>query len=61
MVFRLDAIQTRLRRLEEVVSELRELGKLDRNDLERSQRDMWAVERGLHLGAELLFDIGNTF
>lgn len=20
---------------------------------------MWAVERGLHLGAELLFDIGN--
>jgi uncharacterized protein YutE (UPF0331/DUF86 family) len=55
VVFRVDAVQERLLRLEEVVSELRELTKLDRGVL----RNMWAVERGLHLGAELLFDIGN--
>jgi uncharacterized protein YutE (UPF0331/DUF86 family) len=59
MVFRADAVQARLRRLEEVVSELRELAKLDGTALRTSLRDMWAVERGLHLGAEILFDIGN--
>jgi len=59
MVFRVDSIQARLRRLEEVVAELRELRALDRAALRRSLRDMWAVERGLHLGAEVVFDIGN--
>jgi uncharacterized protein YutE (UPF0331/DUF86 family) len=59
MVFRADAVQARLRRLEEVVTMLRELAKLDNSSLRTSLRDMWAVERGLHLGAEILFDIGN--
>lgn len=59
MVFRTEAVQTRLRRLEEVISELEELGTLDRAELRRSRRDQWAVERGLHLGAEILFDVGN--
>ncbi|HEX7180636.1 MAG TPA: DUF86 domain-containing protein [Thermoanaerobaculia bacterium] len=59
MAFRAESVQARLRRLEEVVSELRELGKLDREALRASLRDMWAVERGLQLGAEILFDIGN--
>jgi uncharacterized protein YutE (UPF0331/DUF86 family) len=59
MVFRIDAVQARLRRLEEIVAELRELRALDRAALRKSLRDMWAVERGLHLGAEVIFDIGN--
>lgn len=59
MVFRIDTVQERLLRLEEVISELRELAGLDRSVLRGALRHMWAVERGLHLGAELLFDIGN--
>jgi uncharacterized protein YutE (UPF0331/DUF86 family) len=38
---------------------LRDLARLDSSALRASLRDMWAVERGLHLGAEVLFDIGN--
>lgn len=59
MVFRVDTVQARLRRLEEVVSELRELATLDSATLRTGLRNMWAVERGLQLGAEILFDIGN--
>lgn len=59
MVFRADAVQARLLRLEEVVSELRELARLDSATLRTGLRNMWAVERGLQLGAEILFDIGN--
>lgn len=59
MVLRADAVQARLRRLEEVISELEELQKLEHATLRGNLRDQWAVERGLHLGAEILFDIGN--
>ena len=59
MVLRVDSIQARLRRLEEVVTELRELAKLGHVALRGSLRDMWAVERGLQLGIEILLDIGN--
>ncbi len=59
MVFRAEAVQARLQRLEEVVSELRELSKLGSASLRASLRDMWAVERGLQIGAEILFDIGD--
>lgn len=59
MVLRTEVVQARLRRLEEVVSELQELGKLDRTELRGSRRNQWAVERGLQLGAEILLDVGN--
>lgn len=59
MVLRADSVQARLRRLEEVVTELRELAKLDHAALRGSLRNMWAVERGLQLGAEILLDVGN--
>ncbi|HET9228179.1 MAG TPA: DUF86 domain-containing protein [Thermoanaerobaculia bacterium] len=58
-MLRVDTIQTRLRRLEEVVTELRDLAKLAHADLRGSLRSMWAVERGLQLGIEILLDIGN--
>ncbi len=57
MVLKPDAVQARLLRLEEVISELERL-----RDAELASETLghqWAIERGLHLGAEILLDIGN--
>jgi uncharacterized protein YutE (UPF0331/DUF86 family)/predicted nucleotidyltransferase len=59
LVLRPDAIRERLLRLEEVISRLEELRRLDARALREGFRDAWAVERGLQLGAEIVFDIGN--
>jgi uncharacterized protein YutE (UPF0331/DUF86 family) len=59
VVLRPEAIRQRLLRLESVVSHLEELGRLPPDSLRTSFRDAWAVERGLQLGAEILFDVGN--
>lgn len=59
MVLRPDSIETRLAKLDEIVSRLEKLrDAYDRED-DLSYRDDWAIERGLQLGAEVLFDIGN--
>jgi uncharacterized protein YutE (UPF0331/DUF86 family) len=52
-------VRERLARLEEVVSHLADLRQLDREQVRRSIRDRWAIERGLQMGAEIVFDIGN--
>jgi uncharacterized protein YutE (UPF0331/DUF86 family) len=59
VVLKPEAIRSRLLKLEEVVSRLEELRSLTTEDLKRSYRDAWAVERGLQLGAETVLDIGN--
>lgn len=59
MAFRDEAIRIRLLRLEEVISELERLKSQGREPLRGGLSLMWAVERGLQLGAELIFDIGN--
>jgi len=59
VVLRIEAIQARLRRLEDVISELTAFSRLDRDSIRASVRDQWAIERGLQLGAEILFDIGD--
>jgi uncharacterized protein YutE (UPF0331/DUF86 family) len=59
LVLRREAIRERLLRLEEVVSRLEELRRSGGSPSFESVRDAWAVERGLQLGAEILFDIGN--
>lgn len=59
VAFRVEGVRARLLRLEEVVSELSDLTRLDPAALLGSLRDRWAAERGLQLGAEILFDIGN--
>jgi len=46
-------------RLEEVISRLEELRRLDARALREGFRDVWAVERGLQLGAEIVLDVGN--
>jgi uncharacterized protein YutE (UPF0331/DUF86 family) len=59
VVFRVEAVRFRLQRLEEVISELQRLKSSGRELLRGSLSNMWAVERGLQLGAEIIFDIGN--
>jgi uncharacterized protein YutE (UPF0331/DUF86 family) len=59
VVFRSEAVQRRLLRLDHVIHELEELAALGRPTLRQNHRDMLALERLLQLGAEILFDIGN--
>jgi uncharacterized protein YutE (UPF0331/DUF86 family) len=59
MNFRDDPVWARLQRLEEIVTELSRLAQLDRELLRNDLAKMWSVERGLQLGAEIVFDIGN--
>jgi uncharacterized protein YutE (UPF0331/DUF86 family) len=59
MVLRPEAIRERLLRLEEVISRLEELRRLDARALREAFREAWAVERGLQLGAEIVLDVGN--
>ena len=59
MVLRPEAVRERLLRLEEVVSRLEELARVEPTPPRSSFRDTWAVERGLQLGAEIVFDVGN--
>jgi uncharacterized protein YutE (UPF0331/DUF86 family) len=59
VVLRPDAVRARLARLETVVTRLEELARAagvpGRGDALRD----WAIERGLQLGAEIVFDVGN--
>ena len=59
MVLKPEVIRERLLRLEEVLSGLEELNPLQPEHLRGNVRDAWAVERGLQLGAEIIFDVGN--
>jgi uncharacterized protein YutE (UPF0331/DUF86 family) len=59
VVLRVDAVEARLLRLEEILSELEELAKLPPETLRVSLQTSWAVERGLQVGAEIVFDISN--
>lgn len=59
MVLRPDSLRERLLKLEEIVSQLEALGRLDGDALRDSVRTAWSAERGLQLGAEVVLDIGN--
>ena len=59
MVLRPEALRERLQKLEEIISRLEELSRVDRDALRTNFRDAWTAERGLQLGAETIFDIGN--
>jgi uncharacterized protein YutE (UPF0331/DUF86 family) len=58
MVLRVETIRAKLFHLEQVVAELANLAKRPRERFAESLEERWAVERGLQLGAELVFDIG---
>jgi uncharacterized protein YutE (UPF0331/DUF86 family) len=53
------SVEGRLRRLQHVVRRLRHYRALARADIEGNQDLEWALERGLHLGCEILLDVGN--
>jgi len=57
VVLRPDALRRRLLRLEEVISHLGRLASARQADDDVTRT--WAIERGLHLGAEIVFDVGN--
>jgi len=59
VVLRPEALRERLLKLEEIISRLQEAGQSDRTTLRMNFRDAWIAERGLQLGAEVVFDIGN--
>ena len=59
MALRPDAVRERLARLEEVVARLGTLQPSATSPWFEDQRDAWAAERGVQLGAEILLDIGN--
>jgi uncharacterized protein YutE (UPF0331/DUF86 family) len=59
VVLRPDAIRARLLRLEEVLSRLEHLARMDNSSVRPDFREAWARERGLQLAAEIVFDVGN--
>lgn len=59
MTVRRHAVEARLRRLQHVIARLRKLREVP---LERFRADedlQWLAERGLHLGCEIVLDVGN--
>jgi len=56
VVLKPEALRARLLKLEEVIAGLVELADAQPH---AGIRETWAVERGLHLAAEVVFDIGN--
>jgi uncharacterized protein YutE (UPF0331/DUF86 family) len=59
VVLKREAVRERLLRLEEVITRLEELRRLESRHLRENFRDAWAVERGLQIAAEIVFDVGN--
>ena len=59
MVLRPEAVRGRLLKLEEVTTRLEQLATFDARALRDDFRQAWAVERGLQLAAEIVFDVGN--
>ncbi|MGH7855908.1 MAG: type VII toxin-antitoxin system HepT family RNase toxin [Candidatus Binatia bacterium] len=58
MVLRADVVRERLKKLEESVTRLREIGAVSRDDFKADYRHAWLAERGLELAAQALLDIG---
>ena len=59
MVLRVEALQERLAKLEEVVERLGELSAVGRDEFLHDYRHQWLAERGLELAAQAVLDIGN--
>ncbi len=59
MILRAETVRERLRKLREIVRNLREVRGVPREEFVASFRHHWLAERGLQLAAENLFDVGN--
>ncbi len=59
MTLRLAVVLERLRKLREVLANLKMVQQIPRQEFITSFRHYWLAERGLHLAAEAVFDVGN--
>lgn len=59
MVFKKEIVGERLAFLRETLVELRRHQGISKSDFLSDKTKRWAVEHGLHLAAEAVFDIGN--
>lgn len=59
MTLRAETIRERLRKLREILSNLKDVRKTPRQEFLSNYRHYWLAERGLQLAAESVFDIGN--
>jgi uncharacterized protein YutE (UPF0331/DUF86 family) len=56
---RLDIVEERIQKLEEYINYLEKLSKYSCKELSSDFTKFWAVERGLQVAIESIFDIGN--
>lgn len=59
MTLRPEAVRERLRQLRVVIRNLLEIAAVDRGRFVADFHHHWLAERGLHLAAEAMFDVGN--
>lgn len=59
MTVRRPAIEARLRRLEHVVRRLKRYRARGADRIRDDEDLQWLIERGLHLGCEIVLDVGN--
>lgn len=59
MTLRPRVVRERLRKLREVLQNLEQVRQVPRKEFVASFEKYWLGERGLHLAAEAVFDIGN--
>jgi uncharacterized protein YutE (UPF0331/DUF86 family) len=59
LTLRREAIEARLRRLADVIRRLRRFREAPRERFLADEDLQWLVERGLHLGCEIVLDVGN--
>lgn len=59
MTLRRQALEARLRRLQSVIRRLRKLQAIPLDRFRQDEDLQWLAERGLHLGCEIVLDVGN--
>ncbi len=59
MTLRRPAVEARLRRLQNVIRRLRKLQAIPLAQFREDEDAQWLAERGLHLGCQIVLDVGN--
>jgi uncharacterized protein YutE (UPF0331/DUF86 family) len=59
LTLRRQAVEAQLRRLQDVIRRLRKLCESSLEQFRADENIQWLAERGLHLGCEIVLDVGN--
>ena len=59
MVFKKDSVIERIKKLEQVLGQLKEKETIELEEYRTDQELQWIIERGLEIASSLIFDIGN--